>query len=165
MKVHEAMTQRVVSCSPGDDLAAAAMVMWRNDCGVVPVVDDERRAIGVITDRDICMAVATRHLRAEEIRVADALGAKLYALRPDDTLRVALDTMKRERVRRLPVLDDDRKLLGMLSINDLIRLSARHKTRPPAGLGTEDLLEALRIIGSPAEVPLTAIERELVPAG
>ncbi len=65
MKVQSIMTRDVEACTAETNLADAAMIMWRNDCGVVPVVEEpDRRVIGLITDRDICMAVATKDRRA-----------------------------------------------------------------------------------------------------
>ena len=60
MKVQDVMTEAVRPVAPGDDLATAAMILWDHDCGVAPVVDEAGKVVGVITDRDICMAVATK---------------------------------------------------------------------------------------------------------
>src|SRR5439155_7015286 len=107
MKVQDVMTKGVESCRRSTDLAAAAMIMWRMDCGVVPVVgDDGREAVGMITDRDICVAVATRHRRPEEITVGEVVSGTLYKVRPGDDIRAALEAMRAERVRRLPVVRD-----------------------------------------------------------
>jgi CBS domain-containing protein len=147
MKVKELMTRRVESCGRDTDLAAAAMMMWRNDCGVVPVVaEDGRKAIGVITDRDICMAVATRHLRAEEIRVGEVMTERLCRVRPEDDAHLALDVMRVERVRRLPVVGGDGTLQGMLSIKDLLPAAGRPAGRGRLEISAEEIVEALRAI-------------------
>jgi CBS domain-containing protein len=121
MRVKELQTSDVKSCTGDTDLAAAAKIMWDRDCGVVPVVDSERKVIGVITDRDICIATATRSTVPSEIRVRDVMsGQGLHSCGPDDDVRTALATMKTHRVRRLPVLDRQQRLVGIISMNDLV---------------------------------------------
>ncbi len=157
MKVKEVMTSDVETCSPDQNLAAAAMVMWRQDCGVVPVVDNERRVKGVLTDRDICIATATRHVAPDTLRVAEVQTGQPRTIRPDDDIRNALEVMRTERVRRLPVVDEQGQLQGMLSINDLIlqaKPSAASRSTGSARAGTTsnisatDVLEALQSICS-----------------
>ena len=120
MKVQEIMTSGVRSCRPEDALAAAATIMWDYDCGCVPVVNGEGRVAGMITDRDICMAVATRQRTASEITVGEVISGAVHACAPDDDVKDALAVMRRQRLRRLPVLDDDGNLTGILSINDVV---------------------------------------------
>ena len=99
MKVREVMTSEVEICDPGHDLAAAAMIMWRRDCGAVPVVEPEsNRALGVITDRDICMALATRHRQAS----GAVLGSPVALLAPSvgaGSPRAAVSTLHRPVTR------------------------------------------------------------------
>jgi len=144
MKVRELMTRPVEPCSPATDLAAVAMIMWRQDCGIVPVIDDARRVLGVLTDRDLCMATATRHRRPEDMTAGDVMSGRLFSVGPDDDLGVALDTMRAQRIRRLPVVDAEGRLEGMLSLNDVVLrarpASARQSTEPSAN----DVLAALQ---------------------
>lgn len=127
MKVQNIMTSDVEACGPESDLAAAAAIMWRRDCGSVPVVDAERRIVGMITDRDICMAVSTRNRLATDLRVSEVISGKVYACAPDDNIRDAMETMQSSQLRRLPVVDADGILLGILSINDVVLHSRRGK--------------------------------------
>jgi CBS domain-containing protein len=144
MRVKELQTAHVKSCSGDTDLAAAAKIMWDCDCGVVPVIDHERKVIGVITDRDICIATATRATVPSEIRVRDVMsGQDLHSCGPDDDVRTALATMKRHRVRRLPVLDQQQRLVGIISVNDLVR---RADGRKGADVPGEEFLETLQAI-------------------
>src|SRR5215468_8957166 len=83
MKVRELMTKGVEACSRDANLSAAAMIMWRMDCGAVPVVND-RHVVGMITDRDICVAVATKHRRAEDITVGEVINGSLHRVSEDD---------------------------------------------------------------------------------
>jgi CBS domain-containing protein len=145
MTVKELQTSDVKSCRADTDLAAAAKIMWDCDCGVVPVVDHERRVIGVITDRDICIATATRSAVPSEIRVRDvmAAGRDLHSCAPDDDVRTALGTIKRYRVRRLPVLDQQQRLVGIISMNDLVM---RAECRKGAEVPGEEFLATLQAI-------------------
>ncbi|MFN3485786.1 MAG: CBS domain-containing protein [Planctomycetota bacterium] len=141
MKVKDACTSDVKTCSPEANLAHAAVLMWENDCGVVPVVDGEGRPAGVITDRDIAIAVGTRGRPASEISVQDALSRNLRTVRPDDEVRLALEAMGAAQVRRLLVVDGRGVLVGVLSLSDVVRrLDGR------GGPSGEDVLEALKAI-------------------
>ncbi len=146
MKIQDIMTRPVESCGSTADLAAAAMIMWRQDCGVVPVVDDQQRVLGVITDRDVCIAVATRHRRPEELTVGAVMTHRLFTVRPEEDVHLALERMRRERIRRLPVVDADQRLVGIVSTNDLV-LSAKPATaRPAPALTNDEVIETLRVI-------------------
>jgi CBS domain-containing protein len=127
MKVQDIMTADVEACGPESDLAEAAAIMWRKDCGSVPVVDDERRIVGMITDRDICMAVCTRNKLATDLKVGEVISGRVYACAPDDDIRDALETMQSSQLRRLPVVDADGTLRGILSINDVVLHARRGK--------------------------------------
>ena len=120
MKVQDIMTKQVASCTPDTNLSAAAMLMWNSDCGVIPVVSAEAKTTGVITDRDICMAVATKHRKAEEITVGEVMTGQLQCCSPKDTVKTALELMRTHKIRRLPVVDAEGKLQGVLSINDVV---------------------------------------------
>ncbi len=120
MKVQDLMTEDVKACSPDTNLAAAAAQMWEGDCGILPVVVEGNTPIGVITDRDIAIAVGTRGRSPQKIRVEEVMTAKLFACTPDDDIHTALKTMRKDKVRRLPVVTDDGALKGMLSINDVV---------------------------------------------
>ena len=120
MKVRDLMTTDVKSCSSDTNLAAAAGRMWEGDCGALPVVDDDGKFIGMITDRDICMAVATRHRLASDILVGEVTSGAIYVCHPTDEVQFALMTMRKEKVRRLPVVNDKGILQGILSTNDVI---------------------------------------------
>jgi len=143
--VASVMTRAVVSCSGNDTLHRAAQIMWDRDCGAVPVVDAEGRAVGVVTDRDLCMAAYTRGRPLSAISVSSLLAGKLHTCVPSTSLDEAIARMRLERVRRLVVVDPrDQRLVGMLSLADLVRhLSALVPTRREAGLALSQLLASL----------------------
>lgn len=118
MKVKDLMTPKPLSCTVGTNLAAVAKLMWDADCGVLPVTDFGGIVTGIITDRDICIAVAAEDRPARQI-LAGAVAVKtVYTCHPDDDVLGALQTMKEQRVRRLPVVDEYDALVGMLSWSD-----------------------------------------------
>lgn len=124
MKVHDVMTAHVQYCSPSTDLAAAAVMMFAGDCGALPVLH-EHKVMGILTDRDIAIALGTRGKHASEIPVGEVMSTRMYACAPDDDIHTALKTLRREKVRRLPVIDSHGELQGIVSMNDVV-LHAEH---------------------------------------
>ena len=144
MKVQDVMTKAVRPCAPDADLATAAMILWDHDCGAAPVVDGAGKVVGVITDRDICMAVATKLRSPAEITVGEVASGQVHACRPGDDLAEALRAMREGRVRRLPVVDEGGALQGVLSINDLVlRAGEGGETQ---GLTDGEVMSTLRAI-------------------
>jgi len=124
MKVEQIMTRDVSTCRPQDSLSVAARMMWDHDCGCVPVVEGES-VVGMITDRDVCMAAYTQGRSLGSIPVASAMSKQLHSCRSDESIMVAERTLRLHRVRRLPVVDADGRLVGILSLNDIAREAAR----------------------------------------
>ena len=118
MKIREIMSAQPKTASPGTSLAAAAHLLWDADCGILPVVEG-RKLVGVVTDRDMYIALATRNKPASQITVGDVTSGAVWACGPDDEVQVALDTMKTRRVRRLPVVEAG-ALIGVISMNDIV---------------------------------------------
>jgi CBS domain-containing protein len=127
MRISELMTEPVVTCPLGATLDHAARLMWERDCGIVPVIDDEGRLAGVVTDRDVCMAAYTQGQPIGAIPVTTAMARDVVALHGDDLVDHAEDLMQEHQVRRLPVVDLERRPIGIVSINDLLRLASRAK--------------------------------------
>jgi CBS domain-containing protein len=119
MNVEKLMSRDVASCRPDDSMALAARAMWDRDCGVVPVVDDDRKLIGIVTDRDICIAALTKGRTLEDMAVGEVMRKKVYSCRPNQSLRAVNALMQEFQVRRLPVVDARGRLVGIVSINDL----------------------------------------------
>ncbi|RMF84585.1 MAG: CBS domain-containing protein, partial [Nitrospinota bacterium] len=117
------------------------------DCGVLPVIDQANKVLGVITDRDICMAVATKHRPASAITVGEVLSGTVYVCGPDEDLSAVLPRMQTAQVRRLPVVDTEGTLCGMLSLNDLIlRAEKRLRSKKNATLSYAAIMETLKAI-------------------
>jgi CBS domain-containing protein len=145
MKVREFMTKDVKSCTEATDLATVAKIMWDADCGIVPVVDDNGRVVGVVTDRDICIAAATRALDPASIGVSEAMSRSVATCLEDADARTALEALRERRIRRLPVVNRQNRLVGILSMNDLV---TRTDFRQPTGVPGEEILSTLRAISA-----------------
>lgn len=141
MKVRDAMTRNVKCCTPDTNLAAAIELMWKADCGVLPVVDNGKLA-GIITDRDISIALGTRNRRASEVTVRDVATRQVETCAPEAELSSALAIMRRAKVRRLPVTENG-KLEGILALNDIIGAVDRAR----GDIAYEDVVDTLRAIG------------------
>ena len=152
MKVQEMMSTRVETCRAGDTLERAARLMWETDCGVIPVVDDESRVVGMVTDRDVCMAAYTQGKPLWQIPVSTACSSKVYACKLNDSLQTAENLMRVAQVRRLPVVDEDGQLWGLVSLGDL----AQHVHRGggnPDGLSYASIALTLAAISQfPADI-------------
>jgi len=144
MTVRDLQTSNVKTVSPDTDLAVVARLMWEGDCGAVPVVTDDRKVIGMITDRDICIASATRARPPAEIRAGEVItNHGVHAVKPDDDVRVAMRTMRKHKVRRLPVVDRDQRLAGIVSINDL---AINASSSLPNSVPAQEFLETFQAI-------------------
>jgi CBS domain-containing protein len=145
MKIEQLMSRDLRTCSPNDTLDCAARMMWEKDCGVVPIVDSAERVVGVITDRDICMAAYTQGRLLTEILVSSIAMKPVVAVRPQDSAKTAEDLMRKHQVRRVLVTEDSGHLVGVLSINDLVRGAGRH----PRDLSSDDIAKTLAAISQP----------------
>jgi CBS domain-containing protein len=121
MKAEDWMTHTVHTCSPETSMNEAAYQMWAGDYGVLPVVDPDRRVVGMITDRDMFMGAHFQGKRLEDMTVADSMSRYVYSCLTSDPIEEVIRTMGDKGVRRIPVLDQQGKLAGILSLNDLAR--------------------------------------------
>lgn len=144
MNVQEIMCSGVVSCNANSTLDEVAMMMWNNDCGSVPITDDENRPIGIVTDRDIAIGAALKHQPLRDITSSAVNnGRVLFTCQQDDDVKTALSTMQTEQIRRLPVVDENGVLSGMLSIGDLVKYSHHQKG---AKLPYKDAMATLKTV-------------------
>jgi CBS domain-containing protein len=147
-RVEQLMQRNVATCHPGDPLNVAARIMWERDCGVVPVTVDEEggaRVVGIMTDRDACMAAYTKGRPLCEIPVSAAMSHEVRACGPKDPIGTVLKIMATGQIHRLPVLDDAGHLVGIISLADLAREEARSHRMVTAG----DLAATLEAISVP----------------
>ena len=165
MKVQDIMTSDAKTCGLDTNLAAAAMIMWDSDCGTVPVVDSEGKVLGMITDRDICMAAATKHRDAALISVGEVISGKVFACDPEDDIKAALKIMQNEKVRRLPVVDSDGALRGILSVNDIVLHAGKTEDKKTPEITYEDAVITLRAIGETQTPRLSETQQQAQAAG
>ena len=151
MKVQDVMTYEVRTCSPETNLSAAAMQMWRGDFGVMPVVAGGK-VVGMITDRDICIAAATKHRDPANIRVKEVISGQVYGCSPDTDIHEALKIMRQKQVRRLPIMSaEGGRLAGILSMNDV---ALKEQGGAKAELSAENVEITMRGICAHRELPL-----------
>jgi CBS domain-containing protein len=165
MNASEWMTKGVKSCRPGDSLERAAQIMWEHDCGVLPVVDADERLVGVITDRDVCMAAYTRGRSLSQISVSDAMAHELHCVRDTDPVRSALALMRRARVRRVPVVDGEGRLMGILSMADLARHAYGSLGQTSHELGHDGIARTIAAICEPHAAAAAKIKQRALVIG
>lgn len=145
MILKDVMRRDVRCVRLGDRLDAAARAMWEEDCGCVPVVDGNGAVVGMLTDRDLCMAGWTQHKLLAEVPVTAAMARAVRTVRPDDGLATALAAMATSQVRRLPVVDARGVCIGIVAANDLVRLAHSR----PSALAPAAVVATLAAIGAP----------------
>ena len=145
MRVHDLMRKSPKSCSPATNLATVTELLSSGGCGALPVVDAAGRVLGIITDRDICLAVGTRDRRPSELTAEQAMSRQVAMCKSSDEIHAALEIMRTRGVRRIPVVGQAGKLEGMLSLSHLV-LQARHDDGRRPELSYEDVMGALRSI-------------------
>ncbi len=124
MKVEKIMTLDIGCCRPNDYLVQAVEIMRQKDCGVVPVIDEDNKIVGMITDRDICFAALTNNKKISQIAVSELSGAKIITCAAHDKVEDVLKKMRKHQLKRLPVIGKNGELIGVLSVSDVL-LNAR----------------------------------------
>ncbi|WP_372625566.1 CBS domain-containing protein [Arsukibacterium sp.] len=119
MKIKSCMNPDIRSINAAETLQQAARIMWEADCGALPVLDDHNQAIGMITDRDIAMAGFIQGLPLSDIPVNSVMSKTLVSIGPEQDLSEAEHLMQANQLRRLPVLNGKKQLVGILSLNDI----------------------------------------------
>ena len=152
MKVEQIMTHNVSTCRPDDPLDVAARLMWEQDYGCVPVVQESAagsRLVAMVTDRDIAMAAYTQGRALHEIPVRSAMSSDLYSCRPSDPVSLALKILEQRQLHRLPVVAGDCELVGMLSLADIAREARREHSHTPSEVTDQQIAVAYECICQP----------------
>jgi CBS domain-containing protein len=149
MKIEQLMNHNVKTCRASDRLNQAAQLMWDNDLGFLPVVDGEDKLVGTLTDRDICMATYTQGQPPHQVPVWAAMAKKVAALKPNDSLLIALQMMQENQVRRLPVIDQQGRPVGVLTLSDLVLEASRDLGADAKQVSTEAVTRTLASIVQP----------------
>jgi CBS domain-containing protein len=146
LKTSDLMTREAWYCSPDDTLDEAARLLWDGDCGALPVVRDEK-VVAMLTDRDICMAACTQNRPISEILVASAMSSQLVACRQEDDVNAVLEAMREHQLRRIPVIDGDGRLEGILTLCDM----ACEAAKADSPLSRDEVAETLAAVSQRRE--------------
>jgi CBS domain-containing protein len=148
MTVKDVMKTQLATCRLETNLAEATALMWDNDCGVLPVAGETGELVGIVTDRDICIALGTKNVRASDLCVRDVIKNHALVCKSSDDIHTALQTMREGRVRRLPIVNDDALLEGIVSMDDVV-LNAQHGDgKMGSGISYGDVVTTLQAIYS-----------------
>ncbi|HLO15914.1 MAG TPA: CBS domain-containing protein [Anaerolineales bacterium] len=120
-KCSDIMTENLVYCMPDDTVAKAAQLMKKEDIGPVLIVDNQRtkKLVGIVTDRDLALKVVGEGRDPQNTRVEDVMTRKMVTCRADDDVESAMSAMAQYQLRRIPVVGDNMKLLGIISQADV----------------------------------------------
>jgi CBS domain-containing protein len=141
MKVKDVYKPRLTACTPVTSLDAVGRMMWESDSGALPVVNADGKVTGMLTDRDLAMAMTAKNRGPSQIMVRELTSGALFTCGPEDDVADAIQKMRMNRIRRLPVIDAQGQLLGMLSLKDLA-LAANGAS----GISYEDVALTLRSV-------------------
>lgn len=141
MKCKEIMTPNPRYCSPQATSIEAAKIMRDEDVGIVPICEQDKKLVGVVTDRDICLTVVAEERHPREVKVSECMSEELVTCKPEDDVRKAEDLMKEYQVRRIPIVDDQGRILGVIAQADIAL-----KVGKP-----QEVTETLKEISKPAQ--------------
>ena len=144
MKVKDIVNKNPKSCHFQTTLKEAALLMKKSDCGVLPVLDQTQKVTGMISDRDICLAVAEQDKRPSELQVKNIpaiMKERLIACSLDDDVEKCLQQMSKNQIRRIPVIDEKGRLYGVVSLNDIVLKAKEGKGVSPS---YHDVLETFK---------------------
>ena len=146
MKTRDVMMGTPYYCQLDSNLGSATELMWTGNCGFLPVMGTNGKIVGVVTDRDICIALGTRNRAAGDITIREVMSDRLFACSPDDDVHIALQMMKEGGVRRLPVIVKNGTLVGVISMDDLLMRAEGSGIGKQAELSTEEVVRTCRAI-------------------
>lgn len=119
MKVKEVMKTDVGFCSTEDSLMKCAETMLRLDCGIVPIVD-EGRVVGMLTDRDLCLAIVARNRKASDVKTKDLIRGEVISCAANDKIETALRKLRRNQIKRIVVVGENERFIGIVSVSDIL---------------------------------------------
>lgn len=155
MKVQTCMNPDARSIQVEESLQNAARIMWESDCGALPVLNAANQVIGMLTDRDIAMAGFIQGLPLQDIRIKDVMSKSLISVGPDQDLTQAEHLMQTNQLRRLPVVNNKKHLVGFLSLNDIATAYKRDSVQQVKANEVADTLASIcthRVIAKTAAI-------------
>lgn len=127
MQVEQLMSRDLATCGPDDSLQDAARKMWERDCGSLPVCGADGRVLGMVTDRDICMNACFEDRPLSQLTVSHAMSGDVQVCNPGNSLNDAERLLQEGQLHRLPVIEDDGRLVGIITLADIAREAARER--------------------------------------
>jgi CBS domain-containing protein len=120
-KSNEVMTKNPFCCLPDDMVSKAALLMKSKEIGAIPVIESEEtnKMVGIVTDRDLALKVVAEGLDPKTTKVGDVMSGKVVTCRADEDVRKALDGMSKHQLRRIPVVDKNNRLVGIIAQADV----------------------------------------------
>jgi len=146
MQIDQLMTRALVTCHPGDRLDRAVQLMWDHDIGCVLVTGLDGRLVGIVTDRDACIAAWTQGLALDRIAVQDAMARSVWSCGPSQDVHALEQVMRVHQIRRVPVVDALGIPIGIVSLNDLARAA---RSSPDAAINQREVERTLAAISMP----------------
>lgn len=128
MKVSDVMSSDVACCRRDTPLREVARMMVDCDCGEIPVIDASGRPVGVVTDRDITCRTVAQGRNPLELAASDAMSSPAITVRPDMSLDQCCDMLEQSQIRRVPVVDEGGKVVGIVSQADIARHGSKRQT-------------------------------------
>jgi CBS domain-containing protein len=146
MRVHDVMIPDPICCVPSDTAMRAACVMKDRNTGIVPIVENDRsrKLVGVVTDRDLCLAVVAEGQYPNSVQLQSCMATTLITCAADDPVQAALEQMRENQVRRIMVADHQGEIQGIVSLADIVRCSDATPT---------EIREALKCLSEPTDAP------------
>lgn len=119
--ISEVMTKDPICCLPLHTVAAAAELMKSGNIGSIPVIEDERtqKLVGIVTDRDLALKVVAERRDVNATNVEAVMTRQMVTCRADDDMQKAMDAMAEHQLRRIPVVDDDNRIVGIIAQADV----------------------------------------------
>ena len=146
MKIKHVMTKDPTCCVPSDTAQRAAKIMRDEDSGVVPIIENEqsRKVIGIVTDRDLCMNVVAEGRDPRATQVHEAMTTTVVSCSPQDSVDKATELMRENQIRRISVVDEQHRLVGIVAMADIVGR---------ANVRTTETHETLKIVSAPTSEP------------
>ena len=146
MRIKHVMTKDPTCCVPSDTAQCAAKIMRDEDTGVVPIIENEQshKVIGIVTDRDLCMNIVAEGRDPRTTQVHESMTTTVVSCSPQDSVDKATELMRENQIRRIPVVDQQHQLLGIVAMADIVGR---------ADLRTTETHETLKTVSAPTSEP------------
>ena len=130
-KCNEVMTKNPVCCLPDDMVAKAAQLMQSENIGSIPVIENEQtqKLVGIVTDRDLALKIIAKGQDAKSTKVEAVMTRQVVTCQAEDDIAKALDAMAEHQLRRIPIVDNDNRIVGIIAQADVAtRMNQPEKT-------------------------------------